>query len=103
MIQQTSSSHHSLYKVYRIKWIILVFLAANYLSGQMTKEDACEIRYHGDICDLNDSTVAVPEEVVALSSKVAVNPPTNVVQMSAGAPSIFFYNRPFSEYVQPDR
>ncbi len=53
-------------------------------------EEACEVMYHGDVADLNDSTVIVPEDVVALSSKVVVNTPTEVVEMLGGTPSIFF-------------
>ncbi len=53
-------------------------------------EDACEIFYHGDPSDLNDSNVVVPGESVALSSQIKVVPPDNEVVKMGSAPSIMF-------------
>ncbi len=53
-------------------------------------EEACEVFYHGDANHLKDSTVEVPEQSVALSSKVVVVPPDDEVIKIGSAPSIFF-------------
>ena len=64
--------------------VILTFLSLLY------SEEVGNLFYHGDIGDLKDSTIEVPEEVVAVSAKVAVDPPIVTTVIVGGTPSLFF-------------
>lgn len=69
----------------------LLFLA----FGSMTMafaEEACKFSYLGFPEDLHDSSVVVPEDVVAMSEFVPVGTPTQIIEqfVNGSIPSIFF-------------
>lgn len=70
--------------------MFLAFLCFTGLTFGGEMNEACEVMYHGDVLELDKSTVVVPEEIVAISSKIIVNTPTEVVETNGGTPSLFF-------------
>ena len=67
---------------------VCAFLSADVKVLEM--REVCDLHYNGDPFELNDSTIAVPEEVVAVSAEVKVDMPTDTSIYIGGTPSILF-------------
>ncbi|GAJ14882.1 unnamed protein product, partial [marine sediment metagenome] len=58
------------------KWSLLCLLILIFHVSFLPAEEVCKFSYKGLPEDLNDSTIIVPEEVIALSEYVYVNEST---------------------------
>ncbi len=69
----------------------LLFLVFGFMTIAFT-EEACKFSYLGFPEDLHDSSVVVPEDVVAMSEFVPVGTPTQIIEqfVNGSIPSIFF-------------
>ena len=77
-------------KVLALAVLCSVFAFLNADVKMLEMKRVCDLHYNGDPSDLNDSTIRVPEEVVAVSAEVKVDMPTDTSVYIGGTPSILF-------------
>jgi len=78
------------YSKNKLKLLVLIVLCSVFAFLNAEMQDACDLYYNGDPSELKDSTIDVPDEVVAVSAKVMVDMPTDTTTTIGGTPSLFF-------------
>ena len=90
------SSDTSSYRFPSLNWIIINKLAATgmvvllSLTTFLSAEEVCKFTYKGQPENLHDSTIIVPEEMVAMSEYIYVGTPKGSIPVQISTPTIFF-------------
>jgi hypothetical protein len=74
----------------RLKMLVLLMVFFNFPLSFAAMKDACDLKYLGDISELKDSTIRVPDKVVSMSAQIKVEMPFCTTSVIGGTPSIFF-------------
>jgi len=80
--------HHNNKTFFLLKTVFITCILIS--LSQAAMKEACDLHYMGDISELKDSTIRVPDKVVSISGKMRVDMPFCTTSIIGSTPSIFF-------------